>query len=149
MPLSSLLNYILTNVSAPAITEVFVWGILLFFVFAVFQKDNRALQNNVPGILTSLGILGTFTGVVVGLIHFDHTNPMSSIGGLLGGLKTAFITSLVGVTSSVVFKGIMNSPFFKDDSDIEDEDDLTDDDEEDEEDEEEEGGSPKGSLRRL
>ena len=57
-----------------------------------------------PTLLTTIGILGTFTGVVFGLWHFDVNNIDQSIPGLLEGLKTAFITSVAGMALSVIFK---------------------------------------------
>jgi len=53
--------------------------------------------------MTALGILGTFVGVVIGLLHFDTTNIEHSIPVLLGGLKTAFITSIVGMVGALAF----------------------------------------------
>ena len=62
-----------------------------------------------PALLTSLGIFGTFTGIVIGLMAFDANNIDGSIEGLLSGLKSAFITSLVGIILSIVFKVLQTS----------------------------------------
>lgn len=62
-----------------------------------------------PALLTSLGIFGTFAGIVLGLMAFDATNIDGSIEGLLNGLKTAFLTSLVGIFLSIVFKVLQTS----------------------------------------
>jgi flagellar motor component MotA len=62
-----------------------------------------------PNMLTSLGILGTFVGIVVGLIGFDVNAIDASIGTLLAGLKTAFITSLVGILLAILFKAAETS----------------------------------------
>lgn len=48
----------------------------------------------------TLGMLGTFIGILVGLLSFD-TNELK-IDGLLDGLKLAFITSIAGVVFSIV-----------------------------------------------
>lgn len=61
--------------------------------------------------MTSLGILGTFSGIVVGLMAFDPSHIDDSISLLLAGLKTAFLTSLVGMCATIVFKVI--SPFLQ------------------------------------
>lgn len=45
----------------------------------------------------ALGILGTFTGIIIGLLNFDTESIDTSIPVLLDGLKTAFITSIVGM----------------------------------------------------
>jgi predicted nucleic acid-binding Zn-ribbon protein len=56
--------------------------------------------------MTSLGILGTFIGVVIGLLHFDTAHIDTSIPSLLDGLKTAFITSIVGMVFAMVFNAV-------------------------------------------
>ncbi|WP_417421276.1 hypothetical protein [Halomonas sp.] len=46
-------------------------------------------------------------GIIIGLMGFDATNAESidaSIGALLEGLKTAFITSLVGMAAAIIYK---------------------------------------------
>src|SRR3989344_5264847 len=53
-------------------------------------------------IATGFGILGTFVGIVVGLINFDVTNIEQSVPGLLDGLRFAFITSIVGMGYSML-----------------------------------------------
>lgn len=55
-------------------------------------------------LLTSVGIFGTFAGVVIGLMDFDPSNIDQSIEALLNGLKTAFITSLYGMLASIIYK---------------------------------------------
>lgn len=42
-------------------------------------------------------------GIVIGLLHFDTTNIDKSIPLLLEGLKTAFITSIVGMGAAMTF----------------------------------------------
>ena len=60
----------------------------------------------VPDVLTSLGILGTFMGLVWGLKGF---NPVSyeamagSITSLIDGIKVAFVTSIYGIALSVAY----------------------------------------------
>lgn len=55
-------------------------------------------------ILTVVGIFGTFLGICIGLWHFEVTNIEESIGPLLEGLKLAFLTSVVGIGSSLILK---------------------------------------------
>ena len=66
-----------------------------------------------PTLLTSLGILGTFTGIVIGLLNFDPTQLDASIGKLLAGLKTAFITSIAGMFAGISFKALSTTPWLK------------------------------------
>ena len=59
-----------------------------------------------PGIFTTLGILGTFVGLFVGLQQFHWTNAgalQDSITGLIAGIKIAFQTSIYGISFSLVF----------------------------------------------
>ena len=50
---------------------------------------------------TTLGMLGTFAGIAVGLFFFDSSNINNSIPQLLSGLKFAFVTSIVGLICSI------------------------------------------------
>lgn len=90
-----------------ALTAGFCLILSVFFIMASIERKKTADSPFVlyaPTLLTTVGILGTFTGVVFGLWHFDVNNIDQSIPGLLSGLKTAFITSVVGMAFSVVFK---------------------------------------------
>jgi chromosome segregation ATPase len=97
----------LRGVSASTATDWFIATIVLVLLVAFFEaqkgRHTRFLEY-APSVLTSLGILGTFVGIVIGLLDFDATKIDESIETLLGGLKTAFMTSLVGMTAAIVFK---------------------------------------------
>jgi len=56
-----------------------------------------------PALLTALGVIGTFLGISLGLLDFtglgeDSNATINSVMGLIAGMKTAFFTSLVGLT---------------------------------------------------
>ncbi|MFV1950410.1 MAG: anti-phage ZorAB system protein ZorA, partial [Nitrospinota bacterium] len=61
----------------------------------------------VPGILTAIGVIGTFMGLLLGLhgIKFDVDIELmkSGIGNLISAASVAFMTSVWGVGSSVFF----------------------------------------------
>jgi hypothetical protein len=100
----------LASVEPSTITDIFSITMLLLFVIAVFSKaSNRFLEflAYAPSLLTSLGILGTFTGIVIGLFDFNIEHIDSSIALLLDGLKTAFITSILGISLSLILKLFM------------------------------------------
>ena len=64
--------------------------------------------NALPGILTGLGILGTFLGLMFGLSQLDLNSPTAAelskqIAGLLNGATIAFSTSVWGMLSSICF----------------------------------------------
>lgn len=62
---------------------------------------------SVPAILTTLGILGTFIGISLGLAGFgemhDSSQLISQANELMLGMKTAFWTSALGMLTSGLF----------------------------------------------
>lgn len=63
--------------NAGSVTNVFFFLIAGTFIIALvcYQKDKlRSLTHYTPNLLTSLGMLGTFIGIVIGLLHFDPDN---------------------------------------------------------------------------
>lgn len=59
-----------------------------------------------PGTASTLGVLGTFLGITIGLFFFDTTpaHMQESVVSLLGGMTTAFVTSLLGMCLSMYMK---------------------------------------------
>ncbi len=60
----------------------------------------------IPNVLVGLGILGTFVGLAYGITGFDADTSQQireGINGLLAGMATAFITSIVGMGTSIAF----------------------------------------------
>ena len=69
---------------------------------------NARFHSAVPGLLTSLGILGTFVGLTYGLAQVqgtfgDSTELKKGIEELLKGASIAFSTSVWGILLSVAF----------------------------------------------
>ncbi|MCY4157825.1 MAG: hypothetical protein OXF66_10440 [Gammaproteobacteria bacterium] len=109
MILGEALERLLQDVTAPFVTELFLYLLLILFVTALWcLRKNRAARftSLAPTLLTSVGILGTFVGVVVGLLDFDSTPDrlQESTGELLDGLKTAFVSSIAGMFGGVLFR---------------------------------------------
>ena len=99
----------LAGVPSSWMTELFIWATMIVFVFALHSLKKRKFEKFVeyaPTLMTSLGILGTFVGILIGLLAFDTSNIDKSIPNLLEGLKTAFVTSIVGMSFTVFFNGI-------------------------------------------
>ena len=74
---------------------------------AIYDIGNIPLSEMIPGLLTSLGILGTFLGLMRGLGGLDVTDAaktMSSIPTMIGGMAFAFSTSIAGVSCSLLFQ---------------------------------------------
>lgn len=64
------------------------------------------LADVIPGLLTSLGILGTFIGLMRGIGNLDVTSAdrtMESISTMIGGISFAYGTSIAGLACSLVF----------------------------------------------
>jgi DNA anti-recombination protein RmuC len=53
-------------------------------------------------IATTFGILGTFIGIIVALYNFDTSNIELAVPSLLDGLKFSFVTSIVGMVTSLL-----------------------------------------------
>lgn len=67
---------------------------------------NLRTLDSASGTLVGLGLLGTFLGLTLGINGFDSStadNIKNSIDGLLGGMGTAFVTSLAGMFFSMVY----------------------------------------------
>jgi ABC-type transporter Mla subunit MlaD len=61
----------------------------------------------IPSVLTTLGVLGTFVGLQIGLggINLEGSveEMLAGIGVLIEGAKTAFNTSIFGVSAGILF----------------------------------------------
>lgn len=67
---------------------------------------HRNRMNQVAGVMTGLGILGTFIGLSLGLQSFNTGTTAeitNSIEPLMAGIKVAFHTSIYGMVFSLVF----------------------------------------------
>ena len=69
-------------------------------------------NSGVSGMLTGLGILGTFLGLSMGLGAFSGDDIFAisdNVGSLLSGMKVAFHTSVYGIFFSLVFNIVYRS----------------------------------------
>jgi len=83
---------------------LFSGGMLIWIVQFWRGRPIPEVAANLPGILTSLGILGTFVGILLGLVGFNVDDLPGSVPKLLEGMKTAFVTSVVGVALAIGLK---------------------------------------------
>ena len=75
---------------------------------------HKRLLEMVPDIFTSLGILGTFVGLVLGLKNFqptDYASMTTSVASLVEGIKVAFLTSIYGISFSIIYTIGMKSEY--------------------------------------
>lgn len=59
---------------------------------------------HLPGILTGIGIIGTFAGLLIGLYNFDASDPakvQESVSLLLHGVFEAFVASAVAISLAI------------------------------------------------
>ena len=66
---------------------------------------NTEFFKHMPGILTGVGIIGTFYGLMIGLNHFDPSTPeqvSSSVNNLLRDVLYAFLGSAFAITFSIL-----------------------------------------------
>jgi hypothetical protein len=87
----------------------FCWTIVVLTVLAILGAFIRAgmmarLTQAAPALLTAIGVLGTFVGILIGLLQFDVTDISRSVPLLLDGMKTAFVTSVFGMAGAITVK---------------------------------------------
>ena len=82
------------------------------------QIEGRDVLEVIPGILTGIGLVGTFTAIAVALFGFNLEQIDLSIQNLLGGLSIKFISSLAGILTSILLIYIKNLFFSKLDNKI-------------------------------
>jgi len=106
------LTEIVTNVVLGLIAFILLTG---FYQRIIRSKSNKIIIF-LPSAAVSLGILGTFIGIYLGLREFDVSNINDSIPNLLEGLKTAFTTSIAGMITSIILKFLFECKAVSEDS---------------------------------
>lgn len=81
-----------------------VLGLALLGRLPVLVRVLGPLDRAGPPLLTTIGVLGTFVGIFIGLLDFNVDEIDKSVPKLLDGLKIAFATSILGMTSAVSLK---------------------------------------------
>ncbi len=82
--------------------------------YEINNYTHRRVIEMIPDVLTSLGILGTFVGLVWGLRGFNpqtYEAMTSSVSSLVNGIKVAFITSIYGISLSMAFSYWLRGAF--------------------------------------
>ena len=104
-----------------------ILGVAVICYFYVrYQKSHNNLISKrrwieqIPSLVSTLGVLGTFFGITVGLLNFDSMNLDLSIPNLLDGLKTAFFTSLAGMICSLILSKVVSEYYDKQDDGVSD-----------------------------
>lgn len=82
------------------LTVVFILTMLLAVALQRGTRKGLAL----PSTVTTIGVLGTFVGISIGLMGFDVADIEGSVPQLLEGLKVAFLTSVAGMLIAIVLR---------------------------------------------
>ena len=84
-----------------------IFGILVAYILYFFLKEKQYSKESILGnIASTIGVLGTFVGISIGLWKFNPNDITSSVPLLLSGMKIAFATSIIGMTASILMKYI-------------------------------------------
>ncbi|KTC93828.1 MULTISPECIES: hypothetical protein [Legionella] len=95
-------NHALSILSSPELI-VFLGLISTSTVYFFFKSDRFSIIHG-PEILTTLGILGCFLGIALALLEFNSNNITSSVPALLEGIKTAFWSSVAGISGALIVR---------------------------------------------
>lgn len=116
----------LLNTITIILTSLVVIAFIIAFIYIKRSKsddkliEKRRWVESLPTLISSLGVLGTFAGITLGLVYFDPSNLDESIPKLLGGLKTAFFTSLAGMVGSLILSRIVSATYDETDKGVSD-----------------------------
>lgn len=98
------------------IFTIIIVGVFCLSVHWLWKNQQIKFVKQAPTLLTSLGIFGTFSGIVIALLGFDGVdNIKEQIDVIISGMQTAFITSVEGLLLSIILKILII--FRKDDTD--------------------------------
>jgi hypothetical protein len=97
-----------TRWRATALAEVFFTDQVL-----VDTPLKTEYYKHLPGILTGLGIIGTFTGLIIGLTQFDVSlepgQAQAQLRALINAVGHAFVVSALAITLAMLFTWIEKS----------------------------------------
>ena len=106
----------ITTICLIVIGVVFLASLIYTLYARKNQKlfKNRRVIDSLPNIVSALGVIGTFLGITLGLVDFNPSPDKidESITTLLGGLKTAFYTSLAGMAGSLILRFFVTDKVF-------------------------------------
>lgn len=82
--------------------DVLLDPINIIFVMIIFSLAylDYSKGKELKSQIVSVGVLGTFVGIFIGLQAFNPNDIVNSVNDILLGLKTAFFTSIVGMSVS-------------------------------------------------
>ena len=78
------------------INAIFIFLMLLLVIAGIINKKD--FKNEI----ISIGVLGTFVGILIALNNFDVSDIEKSLPQILEGMKIAFVTSVAGMGLSIL-----------------------------------------------
>ena len=97
----------LTWLGSPIIAGLFTIGLCCFFGYRSWQNKKNGIIDDGAQQAVTIGVTFTFIGIIAALWDFNVTdvdNIKQTITQFLNGMKTAFITSIIGIISSILIK---------------------------------------------
>lgn len=104
------LNSLIDGLLQDQVAVVFIYAIIGILVLALTFRVlgiGRRFIALTPTALTTIGIIGTFLGILLGLAEFNPNRIDESVPDLIDGMKLAFGTSIAGVTSALGFRAFL------------------------------------------
>ena len=107
-------------------TGIIILTIVWVYIYIAKQSKNNLLNKKrrwieqLPSLISTLGVLGTFLGITIGLLAFNEGDLTQSIPELLNGMKTAFFTSLAGMIGSLFISRYVNRLYDEQDNGVSD-----------------------------
>lgn len=90
--------------------------VVLLLCYTYKKTKQRSAINAIPGICTSLGILGTFVSIWLSIKVINSGNDGATLQNLLSSVAPAFVTSIIGSCFAVVSTFVSKIYFAKIDS---------------------------------
>jgi competence ComEA-like helix-hairpin-helix protein len=93
-----------SNFTSNSLKDILFDPVNLVFVVIIFILAfiDQITKKDFKSQIVSVGVLGTFVGIFIGLQSFNPEDIMNSVNDILLGLKTAFFTSIVGMSVAII-----------------------------------------------
>ncbi len=107
-----IIHELFASTNAHAVVLIVLVGLVVLFMLGSFGLILRTI---VPGLMTSLGIFGTFWGVIIALKPYLFGKAIPNdvlIENVLQGMTAAFVTSLLGLLFAIFSKILWSTKFF-------------------------------------
>ncbi|MDY5615376.1 MAG: hypothetical protein SPF34_00460, partial [Helicobacter sp.] len=99
------------NILVNIVFTIVMLGLALWDFLSYGKQKHRDFKS----IIMSAGVLGTFVGIFIGLQDFNVNEIENSVPFLLEGLKTAFYTSILGMSLAILLAIVQKGKAVKSD----------------------------------